>query len=124
MTIFNDIGYVVRAAQHEAEIRDLYSRLMDLEPAFKEMSAIYARGKALLSEIVPGLIPVEHFNVEFIQQTLNAKAGEHLTVDGEYGTATRAAVKRFQTANGLVPDGWVGLKTMGALFQLNQNIGE
>ncbi len=121
MTIFDDIGYVVRAAQHEAEIRDLYSRVMDLEPAFKEMSAIYEQGKALLSQIAPGLVPVENYNVEFIQQTLNAKSGEHLMVDGQYGTATRAAVKRFQEANGLVSDGWVGLRTMGALFQLSQS---
>lgn len=120
MTIFDDLGYVVRAAQREAEIRDLYSRLMDLEPAFREMSAIYARGKALLSEIAPGLVPVENYNVEFIQSTLNKVSGEHLTVDGDYGDATRAAVKRFQAANGLVADGWVGLRTMGKLFTLSQ----
>ena len=120
MTIFDDLGIALRAAQHEAEIRALYLRAMDLEPAFKEASAIYAATKTLLSEIAPGLVPVENFNVEWIQQTLNAVAGEHLTVDGQYGTATRAAVKRFQIANALVSDGWVGLKTMGELFALSQ----
>jgi peptidoglycan hydrolase-like protein with peptidoglycan-binding domain len=120
MTIFDDLGIALRAAQREAEIKALYLRVMDLEPAFKEMSAIYAQAKTLLSEIAPGLIPVENYNVEWIQQTLNTKAGEHLVVDGQYGTATRAAVKRFQIARGLVADGWVGLKTMGALFQLSQ----
>lgn len=120
VNIFDDLGIALRAAQREAEIKALYERAMDLEPAFKEASAIYAAAKTLLSEIAPGLVPVENYNVEWIQQTLNAVAGEHLVVDGDYGTATRAAVKRFQAANGLVADGWVGLKTMGALFALSQ----
>lgn len=117
MTIFDDLGIALRAAQREAEIKALYLRAMDLEPAFKEASAIYAAARTLLSEIAPRSVPVENYNVEWIQQTLNTVAGEHLVVDGQYGTATRAAVKRFQTAHGLVADGWVGMRTMGVLFQ-------
>lgn len=36
-------------------------------------------------------------------------------VDGIFGTATRDAVKKFQRANGLVPDGIVGSKTLAAI---------
>ncbi len=120
MTIFDDIRYVIRAAQHEAEIKDLMTRLLDLEPAANELVSIFDQAKILANKIVPGAVPVENYNVEWIQSTLNAVAGEHLVVDGDYGTATRAAVKRFQQARGLVPDSWVGLKTMSALYTLSQ----
>ncbi len=36
-------------------------------------------------------------------------------VDGIFGTATRDAVIKFQKANGLVPDGIVGSKTLAAI---------
>lgn len=118
--LFDYLPALLRAAQHESEIKDLVSRLMDLEPALKEASAIVAQGKALINEIVPGLVPAENYNVEWIQSTLNSVAGESLAVDGDYGAATHAAVKRFQTANGLVADSWVGLRTMSKLFTLSQ----
>ncbi len=35
--------------------------------------------------------------------------------DGEYGTATKAAVKKFQTVNGLKADGLAGRKTLTAV---------
>ncbi len=42
---------------------------------------------------------------------------ELLQVDGIYGTATQAAVKAFQRANDLVPDGQVGQYTWDALLK-------
>lgn len=118
---FTYLPAILRAAQREARIRDLATRLIDLEPALKEGNAIVAEGKALLNEIVPGLVPEENYNVEWIQLTLNKVAGEHLAVDGDYGVATHAAVKRFQSSHPpLVADGWVGLRTMSKLFQLSE----
>ena len=37
-------------------------------------------------------------------------------VDGDYGSATQAAVKKYQEANGLTVDGWVGPKTWAKLL--------
>ena len=42
-------------------------------------------------------------------------AGHQIDVDGDFGPKTRAAVKAFQRANGLTPDGIVGPKTAALL---------
>lgn len=49
-----------------------------------------------------------------LQQLLNAK-GINITVDGVFGSATRAAVVQFQQQSGLAVDGIVGPKTWQAL---------
>ena len=43
----------------------------------------------------------------------------HLIEDGFFGTITEEAVKTFQKANGLYPDGVVGEKTWGKLLFIN-----
>jgi hypothetical protein len=52
--------------------------------------------------------------VEVLQGLLNAR-GESLTLDGIFGRATDAAVRRFQSRYELRPDGIVGTKTRAAL---------
>jgi peptidoglycan hydrolase-like protein with peptidoglycan-binding domain len=46
-----------------------------------------------------------------LNKTLKLK----LKVDGDFGKATVAAVKKWQKAHGLVPDGMVGEKTRGKM---------
>lgn len=55
--------------------------------------------------------------VKWIQWYLN-KAGEKLSVDGEFGALTKAAVLRFQKKQKLAVDGVVGVKTRTALKKL------
>ena len=43
----------------------------------------------------------------------------HLIEDGMFGTITEEAVKTFQKANGLYPDGVVGEKTWGKILFIN-----
>lgn len=52
--------------------------------------------------------------VEQLQRALNAR-GESLWVDGAYGRATKAAVRRFQVRNYLSADGIAGPRTLAAL---------
>lgn len=52
-------------------------------------------------------------------QTLLAKAGSTLQIDGIFGVGTLSAVKTFQKKHGLVVDGIVGPKTWGELDKLS-----
>lgn len=53
--------------------------------------------------------------VQRLQAALNWADGSGLTVDGEFGNNTLAAVILFQVANGLTPDGEFGKKSMEKL---------
>ena len=53
--------------------------------------------------------------VEILQRELNGLGYTVGAIDGTYGPATVSAVKAFQQANGLTPDGVVGSKTLAAL---------
>jgi murein L,D-transpeptidase YcbB/YkuD len=117
---FTYLSALLRAAEREARIRDLVARMVALEPAFEVASGIIADGKVLANEIVPGIIPAENFDVKWFQETLNLVAGEHLTIDGDYGSATRAAVKRLQAAHNLHVDGWIGPETLTLLYRLRK----
>lgn len=51
-------------------------------------------------------------------QTLLAKDGSTLAIDGVFGIGTQSAVRAFQKKYGLEVDGVVGPKTWGKLFEL------
>src|SRR5262245_13104062 len=52
---------------------------------------------------------------KWVQAALNMIEGAKLDLDGKYGPATRAAVKKFQRSHGLTIDGWAGVNTSDAL---------
>jgi peptidoglycan hydrolase-like protein with peptidoglycan-binding domain len=47
--------------------------------------------------------------------------GTQLAVDGVMGPRTIDVVKQFQQANGLQPDGWVGVFTMQKLEEMTHS---
>ncbi len=56
-------------------------------------------------------------DVKHLQDDLNLLGYGLLTVDGDFGSKTQAAVKSFQTDNDLDVDGIVGPKTWEALHE-------
>lgn len=119
-SVFDRLGDLARAVEHRDEIEALFSEMAEQEPAVQRLLATLAKARALASVIAPELVPPENYSVEFIQSALNDVAGEKLTVDGKYGSATRAAVERLQVKYNLHVDGWVGSETLGKLYSLYQ----
>lgn len=115
--LFQYLPVLLRAAQCEPRIKDLFLRLLDLKPAAKELVSIYDQAEVLINEIMPGLIPEENYKLEWVQASLNL-LGEHLVVDGDYGEFTKNAIKRFQNAHGLFVDGWIGPITLISLIKV------
>ena len=58
--------------------------------------------------------------VKKLQQALNSTGKYTLDVDGSYGPKTQAAVRDYQTKNGLKVDGVAGTETQGHLYNANQ----
>lgn len=58
-------------------------------------------------------------DVRKVQFVLNLANYYHGTIDGSYGAETTQAVKEFQSANGLDPDGKCGPKTQAVLWGFN-----
>lgn len=56
--------------------------------------------------------------VKRLQAALNWADGSGLTIDGDFGNNTLAAVILFQVANGLVPDGEFGKKSLDAFNKI------
>ncbi len=83
------------------------------QPASKTASSTSASGESkLLANGSTG------FLVEALQRTLNKRADSGLSIDGDFGPATEAAVIAFQESKGLDATGIVGTETWKALGEL------
>ncbi len=81
---------------------------------FEKGKAVDAQSDSVLREGATGEL------VQSVQRTLNARASPSpdLSVDGDFGPATKAAVQAFQRSKGLTPSGEVGPETFAALGAL------
>jgi murein L,D-transpeptidase YcbB/YkuD len=75
----------------------------------------------VLCNIAPGRLPVlrrgtaNHAYTKLLQAVLAGLRMAPGPVDGVFGPTTRAAVRRYQVANDLTVDGWVGKQTWASL---------
>jgi peptidoglycan lytic transglycosylase len=99
---------ILAAAQRIPELQQILPLLTQLgTTTFPGLSADKARAAAATTLDING--------VKWTQTALNVLLNASLEVDGVYGTATKAAVARFQAANNLEADGWAGTNTADAL---------
>lgn len=107
--------------------RDTILRLIQLAgPTIEEAKKAAPEFVPLAKELVAQLFPelqrqmagkdLGHFSVRWLQGALNKVLHESLLTDGDYGDATKAAVKRYQTMRGLTVDGWAGLEVSSHLY--------
>lgn len=69
----------------------------------------------ITQSLKPGM---ENDEVKRLQEELKAIGYDPGTIDGKYGTATEAAVKKFQKDKGLTEDGIVGPETARAINEV------
>lgn len=97
----------------------LLGKREELLSIVKEATALFARIKALWPTLADDLMPTPvqaqpEYSIRWLQESLN-KLGANIDVDGDYGDATKWAVKKFQQDNGLEVDGWAGVETQAAI---------
>lgn len=63
-----------------------------------------------------GLVAEGEVNPKVVQQALKNAGFNPGKIDGKYGPQTHEAVKKFQKAMGLKPDGRIGFKTLKELY--------
>lgn len=121
---FGDIiGVGFRIISNRQKIMDMWN---ELAPVIQNVMAMYPKIKALMTDVVPELVaaapvakafaPPDGFSVEWLQESLNKLDNAGLTVDGDYGEMTRAAVRKYQQATNLEADGWAGADTSASIF--------
>ena len=97
--IYNGAGF--RKNEYHAKLRKAYERIA---------------GKPSPHTPHPAVLRVGARGAEVKRlQTALRKAGFFLTVDGDFGPATRRVVEAFQALEGLEPDGVVGARTWARL---------
>ncbi len=93
---------------------DKMALLAKVEGKSKSQATATPRFRAPLKQTRPNKLSSS--TVMRIQESLNTVANAKLPVDGVYGHDTRAAVRKFQGANGLSVDGIPGPATRAKLF--------
>ena len=112
------VGAGLRVVADRAELEALWDRLRPVIAVVEADPKLAGDIIAAAKKIFPGTgAPPGGYTVEWIQQSLNAVAGERLDVDGNYGMAVHAAVMRYQLSRKITPDdGWAGPVTCAVLF--------
>jgi peptidoglycan hydrolase-like protein with peptidoglycan-binding domain len=115
---FMQIGF--RLLQNREEIGKTWGQL---EPIIRQAIAAAPQLKELAQKLAPEMLQgtmtasagEPTYDVRWVQSGLNQVMNAGLEVDGDMGPVTGEAIKKFQAANNLVVDGWMGTATAAAL---------
>ena len=109
---FNIIGLAMTMLKHRDSIAKIVAVLPDLKTIFDELTP----DDRPAPQPSPSEYPVG--SMSWLQDSLNKLGAEpELDIDGEYGPATNAAVRKYQEAHGLVSDGWAGSETVSSIIE-------
>ena len=119
MSIFNFIPVAFRVIHR----KDDFSRAWEmLQPTIAEWNKVSPIVIPLIKDIIKDIKPdllepggIKPYGLTWVQETLNI-LGENLTVDGQLGPATEAAIRRFQEKHNLTVDGDPGAVTRAWLY--------
>ena len=97
-----------------------YCNSFDVEPTEEpvDVGTIITMALNLIGAVskLPGIEKsAVKYSIKWLQESLNSLVDAGLKVDGDYGPATKAAVKKFQQQFGLTVDGWAGAITQSAI---------
>ncbi len=103
-----------QVAAKDAEIKDLRYTMKDMA---YDLDRTKAQRSGVKSTVYTKNDDILRVNVapEKVQQSLKSAGFYRGNVDGKLGNATKAAIVKFQKANGLKADGIVGEKTWSVL---------
>lgn len=98
---------------------DLMRVVTLLTPAWEALQKELPELTPLVTSLVKDFAPdignaAAEYDVHWLQRSLNT-LGAKLKIDGDYGDATKAAVRDFQKKHGLDVDGWAGTITAAAI---------
>ena len=113
------IGIGLKLVANREKIAQAWGQIA---PAIEAVRKNYPAIKDLIEDIMPGAMtpdePQQSYSVEWLQESLNTLNNAGLTVDGDYGEQTKAAVAEYQEEHPpLVVDGWAGVATQASIYE-------
>jgi murein L,D-transpeptidase YcbB/YkuD len=120
---FVQLAPQLQAALQLGQLDSALKLAPDLAVVLKQLGKLQFPGIAdQLAHVAGAQALFDMTTVKWVQLSLNLLGADpKLLIDGSYGPATREAVKKFQTAHSLTPDGWAGEKTQDALREALQH---
>jgi len=116
------IGLALRIVGKREEIKAVWDKIVPLIQEIRGRDPILGDlfdkiGAPEQEQVaVAGHAEASSYSVTWLQESLNTLGYGPVTVDGDYGNATKEAVRKFQAANPpLVVDGWAGVSTQAAI---------
>jgi peptidoglycan hydrolase-like protein with peptidoglycan-binding domain len=109
------IGLALRIVSNRDKIAGLWDQITAL---VQEVRGNDPQLGNLFDQLIHPAKPApQTMDVKWLQESLNTLGYGPLTVDGDYGEATKAAVRKFQQAHSLEVDGWAGVSTQAAILE-------
>ena len=117
-------GKGASTANQKSEVQQLQDRITALESQLKQQQDENILLRQQLAKTYTEKKEVRMPNGKEIQTALKQAGYYKGDIDGQIGTKTKDAIKKFQSANGLNPDGVIGSRTWQLLSKyLDQGSG-